>query len=83
MFKEFKKFLLSSFTSALVKVIENFWKLWELIDGLNKLRSQIASGMGKRQMSQWVPYNFKTLLKKIHCTNHIFKEAVAIGIGDE
>ena len=44
--KEFKAFWESYFTSPPVKVADNFWKVWGLVDGFNKTHKQISSGVG-------------------------------------
>ena len=45
MFKEFKAFWTCYFTSTLVKIIDNFYKLRGIIDGFNESRKQILFGV--------------------------------------
>ena len=47
-YKEFRTFWPSSFVDPSVKGTDNFWKIRGLIEWLNKLRRQIASGIGKK-----------------------------------
>ena len=64
-FKEFRTFWPCSFIYPSVKGTDNFCKVHGLIYGFNELRRQITSGLEKRQMSQWVTYNFVPPLKEI------------------
>ena len=71
-FNEFSKFWTYYFADMPVKGTNNFWKICGLIDGFNKSRRQIASGVEKWQMSWWVPYNFVPPLKDIYRTTPLF-----------
>ena len=57
---------------SVIKGTNNFYKVRGLIDGFNELRRQIASGVEKQKMSQWVPYDFVQPLKDIYRTTPIF-----------
>ena len=71
-FNYFSKFFPCSFVDLSVKGTNNFWKLCGLVDGFNKFRRQIPSGVEKLNMSRWVPYNFVPPLKYIYRTTPIF-----------
>ena len=47
-FKEFREFFPSSFTSPLVKGIDNFWILCGIVDVFNDSHRQISSGVEKK-----------------------------------
>ena len=46
-FKEFRNFWPSSYVDPSVKGTDNFWKIRGLIEGFNRSRRQIASGVEK------------------------------------
>ena len=62
-FKEFRKFFPCYFVDPLVKVTNNFWKIRGLIDGLNNLRRQIASGRDKTADESMSAIRFRTTPK--------------------
>ena len=71
-FKNFRTFWPSYFVDPSVKGTNNFWKIREMVDRFSESRRKIDSGVEKRQMSRWVPYNFLPPLKDIYCTNPLF-----------
>ena len=71
-FKGFRAFWPCTFTSLLVKGRDNFWKVWEIINGFNKSCRHIDSGVEKLNVIQWVLYIFLPSLKEIYHYTPIF-----------
>ena len=72
-FKEFRILCIWSSVDILVKVTDNFWKVLGIIDQFNESCRQISSGVEKRHMSRWVPYNFVPPLKYIYIKYLFFR----------
>ena len=62
-FKEFSTFWPCSFVDPLVKVTDNFWKIYRLIDRFNESCRQISSGIGKTADESMSAIQFRNISK--------------------
>ena len=74
------RFWSCSFVDPLVKVTNNFWKIRGLIDGLNELRRQIASGREKTADESMRAIRFRTTPKQdLPHYSYIFRKPETLG----
>ena len=79
-FKEFREFWPCYFFDPLVKGTDNFWRIRGLIDGLNELRRQIASGKEKTADESMSSIRFRTTPKgDLPHYSYIFRKPEPLG----